>query len=180
MLLQIFKKHYLSILIIIICFSVVGYYSLPIIWTNKSDLISIKGILSSVDVYSEKQNVRRTYGSQEKDFLICTFYLSGVDKKFQLSQAFDIYKPENKYIKLKRALNRADSITVLIHPMDKDEYTPKIMSVYADNTEVILFDDTQNESKSRFSIIAIIAVVMLSVILILNITKKTTVRSSNP
>lgn len=137
----------------------IAYISFHHIWTFKSDLIPLKGVLSSANVYHELKEGRR--GSKSNVYELI-FYIVPFDKKFTQKEAFDEYTHSQKYHHMKLSLEKVDSVTVWIRKDEMNEYDPEVYELYAGTLPLLTISDIKTENRWIFISMLVLGLAGLS------------------
>lgn len=127
------RPRLIILLVIGVTLLVFAVEQLITIWTPKSSLTPLKGIVRSCEIYVTPVSSKSRYGyeakSQKAELI---FYLSEHKKKFALLQNIgDDYRNE-EYEEIKNKLNRADSVTVWIKKSELDYWEPQVFQIETD------------------------------------------------
>ena len=110
------------------------------IWTPKSSLIPLKGILQSCDTYVTPVSSTSRYGyeakSQKAELI---FYLNEHRKKFALMKNIGSDYRNEEYEDIKSKLTRADSVTVWVKKSEVSYWEPQVFQIETDRGTVLDF-----------------------------------------
>ena len=132
------RFHRIRLLIFGLFVTGYGIYQFSTLLTFKSQLTSIKGVLSSVDTYVTTVKERTRGADSQKSELI--FYISGRQQKFKLIENIGNKFRNEDFEKIRKDLKRADSITVWVKKKEREIYEPKIFQIDADQKTILEFE----------------------------------------
>ena len=121
-----------------------GLYQLPTILTFKSSLTQIRGTLRTADTYVTTVTDRRGHESRKSELI---FYINGRQQKFYLAQNIGDKWRDEKYRKILKGLERADTVTVWVRESEIDEYEPQVFQI--DNEKGTLLDFEMVRDRER-------------------------------
>jgi len=137
------RFHRIRLLIFGLFVTGYGIYQFSTLLTFKSQLTSIKGVLSSVDTYVTTVKERTRGADSQKSELI--FYISGRQQKFKLIENIGNKFRNEDFEKIRKDLKRADSITVWVKKKEREIYEPKIFQIDADQKTILEFEKVRTQ-----------------------------------
>lgn len=120
-----------------------GIYQFSTLLTFKSQLTEIKGVLSSADTYVTTVTERTRGTKSQKSELI--FYISGRQQKFRLVENIGSKYRNEEFEKIRKGLNRADSISVWVKQKQLETYEPKIFQIDTDRKTILEFEKVRTK-----------------------------------
>lgn len=142
--------------------------SLIKVWTGRDELIEVKGVLSSSDIYvkvADNNNEGLNFGNKRKQNVIeLLFYLQQQPYNFRLAKPLEPNVwGSAKYNLINKKLRAADTITVFISVSEVGNEHPYIYMLKADNEEILTYDDTHSEEQSSFMFLSILGCLFIAV-----------------
>ncbi len=152
----------------------IGIYYLPNIWTNKSELINIKGTLKSARihvslVFSKKYKYGESVISSRKSELL--FQLKEYDQEYYMAKNIGDHYINEEHEKILKSIRKCDSISLWIKRNEMQAWRPEIFQLENDETTLLHFKRLHIEDDPIIALsigIGSLFIILCSILLIKN------------
>ena len=130
--------------------------------TFKSNLTQIKGTLRDADIYITTGTNR--YGNESRKSELI-FYINGLNQKFQLAEGIGDKWRNEKYVKILKGLERADTITVWVKKSEVIKYEPKVFQIDNDKGTLLDFEAVRDDKRLMTGFILLLGLASITAFL---------------